>query len=75
MKSLHNHLEKEFDSSLSIAKHKIKIEIRKNLIPLGMGIKPKRIFDEVSQEMVFIYPEYNAIKSQITKNIYKNYLL
>jgi len=47
--SLHNHLEKEIDVSISVAKHKIKEEIRKNSIP--MVIKPKHIFNAVSQEM------------------------
>ena len=40
--SLHNHLEKEIDVSISVAKHKIKEEIKKNSIP--MDIKPKHIF-------------------------------
>ena len=35
--------------SISVAKHKIKEEIRKNSIP--MVIKPKHIFNAVSQEM------------------------
>jgi len=29
----HNHLKKEFYESISLAKHKIKDEIKKNLIP------------------------------------------
>ncbi|KAG4103990.1 hypothetical protein H8356DRAFT_1419930 [Neocallimastix lanati (nom. inval.)] len=32
--SLHNHLEKEIDVSISVAKHKIKEEIKKNSIPM-----------------------------------------
>eukprot|EP00833_Pecoramyces_ruminatium_P015376 jgi/Orpsp1_1/1189408/evm.model.d7180000071837.1 len=67
--SLHNHSEKEFDVSVSIMKHKIKDKIRKNSIPFE--IKPKRIFNEVSQEMGYICPEYNSIKSQIKRNINK----
>jgi len=47
--SLHNNLEKIFDTSVSIAKHKIKDEIRKGSISLS--IKPKPILNEVSQEM------------------------
>jgi len=39
---------KKKDASVLIAKHKIKDEIRKSSIP--MGIKLKRIFNEVSQE-------------------------
>ena len=39
--SEHNHLEKEFDASVSITKHKIKEEIRKSSIP--MNLKPKHI--------------------------------
>ncbi|KAG4108085.1 hypothetical protein H8356DRAFT_1416434 [Neocallimastix lanati (nom. inval.)] len=54
--SLHNHLKKEIDVSISLAKHKIKEEIKKNSIP--MDIKPKHIFNAVSQEMGLICPEY-----------------
>ncbi|ORY10454.1 hypothetical protein LY90DRAFT_518700 [Neocallimastix californiae] len=57
--SLHNHLEKEIDVSISEAKHKIKEEIKKNSIP--MDIKPKHIFNAVSQEMGLICPEYSTL--------------
>ena len=67
--SEHNHLEKEFDASVSITKHKIKEEIRKSSIP--MDLKPKHIYNEVSQEMGFICPEYNSIRSQIIRKINK----
>jgi len=46
---------------MSIANHRIKNEIRKSSISLG--IKPRRIFNEISQEMGLICPEYDAIKS------------
>ncbi|KAG4088723.1 hypothetical protein H8356DRAFT_1361693 [Neocallimastix lanati (nom. inval.)] len=36
--SLHNHLEKEIDVSISVAKHKIKEEIKKNSIPMDIKI-------------------------------------
>ncbi|KAL6605509.1 hypothetical protein U3516DRAFT_906987 [Neocallimastix sp. 'constans'] len=55
---------------MSIAKHKIKDEITKSSIPLG--IKPKPIYNEVSHEMRFTCPEYNEIKSKIKIS---NYLL
>ncbi|KAG4089387.1 hypothetical protein H8356DRAFT_1432094 [Neocallimastix lanati (nom. inval.)] len=69
--SLHNHLEKEIDVSISVAKHKIKEEIKKNSIP--MDIKPKYIFNAVSQEMGLICPEYSTIRSQIIRNINKHF--
>ncbi|ORY37164.1 hypothetical protein LY90DRAFT_511356 [Neocallimastix californiae] len=69
--SLHNHLEKEIDVSISVAKHKIKEEIKKNLIP--MNIKPKHIFNVVSQEMGLICPEYSTIRSQMIRNINKQF--
>ncbi|KAL6620937.1 hypothetical protein U3516DRAFT_661494 [Neocallimastix sp. 'constans'] len=69
--SLHNHLEKEIDVSISVAKHKIKEEIKKNSIP--MDIKPKHIFNVVSQEMGFICPEYSTIRSQIIRNVNKQF--
>jgi len=65
----HNHLEKEFNVSISIMKHKMKKEIKKNSIPFN--IKPKRIFNEISQEMGLICPEYSTVKSQIMRNINK----
>ncbi|ORX78183.1 hypothetical protein BCR32DRAFT_282500 [Anaeromyces robustus] len=67
--SFHNHLEKEFDASLLLIKHKIKEEIRKSTIP--MDLKPRRIYNEVSQNMGFICPEYDTIRSQILRNINK----
>ncbi|ORY17894.1 hypothetical protein LY90DRAFT_517527 [Neocallimastix californiae] len=69
--SLHNHLEKEIDVSISVAKHKIKEEIKENSIP--MDIKPKHIFNAVSQEMRLICPEYSTIRSQIIRNINKQF--
>ncbi|KAG4105808.1 hypothetical protein H8356DRAFT_1406288 [Neocallimastix lanati (nom. inval.)] len=62
--SLRNHLEKEINVSLSE-------EIRKNSIP--MDIKPKHLFNAVSQEMGLICPEYNTIRSQIIRNINKQF--
>ncbi|KAG4103918.1 hypothetical protein H8356DRAFT_1419868 [Neocallimastix lanati (nom. inval.)] len=69
--SLHNHLEKEIDVPISVAKHKIKEKIKKNSIP--MDIKPKHIFNAVSQEMGLICPEYNTIRSLIIRNINKQF--
>ena len=68
-KSEHNHLEKKFEASISITKHKINEEIRKSSIP--MDLKPKHIYNEVSQEIGFICPEYNSIRSQIIRKINK----
>ena len=38
-----------------------------------MDIKPKNIFNTVSQEMGLICPEYSTIRSQIIRNINKQY--
>ncbi|KAL6628467.1 hypothetical protein U3516DRAFT_740159 [Neocallimastix sp. 'constans'] len=46
----------EYKTLNKLAKHKIKEEIKKNSIP--MDIKPKHIFNAVSQEMGLICPEY-----------------
>ncbi|KAG4086378.1 hypothetical protein H8356DRAFT_962718, partial [Neocallimastix lanati (nom. inval.)] len=67
--SLHDHLKKEFNASISIIRHKINDEIRKRSIPLS--VKYKSIFNGVSQKIEFICPKYNAIKFQITRNINK----
>ncbi|KAL6607373.1 hypothetical protein U3516DRAFT_800384 [Neocallimastix sp. 'constans'] len=69
--SSHNHPEKEYDVSLSIMKHKIKDGIEKSSIPYGIKIKP--LYNKISKEMRFICSEYNSIKSQISRNLNKNY--
>ncbi|KAG4099707.1 hypothetical protein H8356DRAFT_1037013 [Neocallimastix lanati (nom. inval.)] len=69
--SSHNHPEKEYNVSLSIMKHKIKDGIEKSSIPYGIKIKP--LYNKISKEMRFICPEYNSIKSQISRNLNKNY--
>ncbi|ORY57059.1 hypothetical protein LY90DRAFT_506595 [Neocallimastix californiae] len=67
--SSHNHPKKEYDVSLSIMKHKIKNGIEKSSIPFGIKIKP--LYNKISKEMRFICPEYNSIKSQISRNLNK----
>ncbi|KAL6617966.1 hypothetical protein U3516DRAFT_494289, partial [Neocallimastix sp. 'constans'] len=66
--SSHNHPGNEINASKSLIKHKIKDEIKKSLIP--SDIKSKRIFDKISQEIGYIFPEYKTIKTQIKR--YKN---
>ena len=65
----HNHPEKEFDVSLSIMKHKNKNGIEKSSI--SFGIKIKSLYNKISKEMGLICPEYNSIKSQISRNLNK----
>ncbi|KAL6607588.1 hypothetical protein U3516DRAFT_554826 [Neocallimastix sp. 'constans'] len=67
--SSHNHPKKEYDVSLSIMKHIIKNGIEKSSIPFGIKIKP--LYNKISKEMRFICPEYNSIKSQISRNLNK----
>ncbi|KAG4103777.1 hypothetical protein H8356DRAFT_1363095 [Neocallimastix lanati (nom. inval.)] len=67
--SSHNHPKKEYDVFLSIMKHKIKNGIEKSSIPFGIKIKP--LYNKISKEMRFICPEYNSIKSQISRNLNK----
>ncbi|KAG4088990.1 hypothetical protein H8356DRAFT_1432361 [Neocallimastix lanati (nom. inval.)] len=67
--SSHNHPENEYDVSLSIMKHKIKDGIEKSSIPFGIKIKP--LYSKISKEMGLICPEYNSIKSQISRNLNK----
>ena len=62
---------KKYDVSLSIMKHKIKDGIEKSSIPFGIKIKP--LYNKISKEMGLICPEYNSIKSQISRNLNKNY--
>jgi len=45
------------------------MELIKSLIPLG--IKIKTLYNKISKEMVFICPEYNPIKSKISRNLNK----
>jgi len=51
---------KEFNVSISTAKHKFKEEIKKSSTPFE--IKRKRIFNKISQKMGFICLEYYTIK-------------
>ncbi|KAL6613572.1 hypothetical protein U3516DRAFT_826796 [Neocallimastix sp. 'constans'] len=67
--SSHNHPENEYDVSLSIMKHKIKDGIEKSSIPFGIKIKP--LYNKISKEMGLICPEYNSIKSQMSRNLNK----
>jgi len=64
-----NSPEKEYDVSLSIMNNKIKDGIEKSSIPFG--IKIKLLYNKISKEMRFICPEYNSIKSQISRNLNK----
>ncbi|KAL6593156.1 hypothetical protein U3516DRAFT_767682 [Neocallimastix sp. 'constans'] len=59
-----NHPEKEYDVSLSM-------ELKKSSIPYGIKIKP--LYNKISKEMRFICSEYNSIKSQISRNLNKNF--
>ncbi|KAG4084343.1 hypothetical protein H8356DRAFT_1436278 [Neocallimastix lanati (nom. inval.)] len=65
----HTHPGKEYDASVSIVKHKMKNEIRKTSIPFD--INPKHIYNEISEEIGLICPEYSSIKSQISRYIKK----
>ncbi|KAG4101344.1 hypothetical protein H8356DRAFT_1422173 [Neocallimastix lanati (nom. inval.)] len=47
------------------------MELKKSSIPYGIKIKP--LYNKISKEMRFICPEYNSIKSQISRNLNKNY--
>ncbi|KAG4083119.1 hypothetical protein H8356DRAFT_1362492 [Neocallimastix lanati (nom. inval.)] len=67
--SSHNHPENEYDVSLSIMKHKIKDGIELFSIPFGIKIKP--LYNKISKKMGLICPEYNSIKSQISRNLNK----
>ncbi|KAG4101271.1 hypothetical protein H8356DRAFT_1344699 [Neocallimastix lanati (nom. inval.)] len=65
--SLHNHPGNEYSVSLSVMKHKIKDEIKKHSNPFD--IKRKRLYNEISKEMGFIYPcpEYISVKTLILR--------
>jgi len=68
--SSHNHLEKKFNATTSLVKHKIKNEIRKSSIPFDL--KPKRIFDEISQDMGCHCCEYKTVKSSVIRDLNKH---
>ena len=53
-------------------KHKIKVGIEKSSIPFD--IKIKHLYNKISKEMDLICPEYNSIKSQISRNLNKKLL-
>jgi len=62
---VHNYFEQKINDSLSLIKYKIKKEIKKSSIPFN--IKPKRVFNQISQDIGFICPEFKYTKSQINK--------
>jgi len=70
--NLHNHFKKEYEASKSIVKHKIKETIRKS--PFSLDIRPKHIFNEISQDMGLICPEFNSIRTQIIRSQNKQLL-
>ncbi|KAG4083171.1 hypothetical protein H8356DRAFT_1299472 [Neocallimastix lanati (nom. inval.)] len=47
------------------------MELKKSSIPYGIKIKP--LYNKIFKEMRFICSEYNSIKSQISKNLNKNF--
>ncbi|KAG4103285.1 hypothetical protein H8356DRAFT_1420239 [Neocallimastix lanati (nom. inval.)] len=47
------------------------MELKKSSIPYGIKIKP--LYNKISNEMRFIFSEYNSIKSQISRNLNKNF--
>ena len=69
----HTHPGKEYDTSRSIVKYNMKNEIIKTSIIYD--INPKHIYNEISEEIGLICPEYNSIKSQISRYIKKQLLL
>ncbi|KAG4088743.1 hypothetical protein H8356DRAFT_1315154 [Neocallimastix lanati (nom. inval.)] len=71
--SLHNHPGNEYSVSLSVMKHKIKDEIEINKHSNPFDIKRKRLYNEISKEMGFIYPcpEYISVKTLILRSINK----
>ena len=69
---VHNYFEQKINDSLSLIKYKIKKEIKKSSIPFN--IKQKRVFNQISQDIGFICPEFKSIKSQIIRDIIKNFL-
>ncbi|KAG4101674.1 hypothetical protein H8356DRAFT_1421696 [Neocallimastix lanati (nom. inval.)] len=56
----------EYETSKSIVKHKIKETIRKSPFFL-LDIRPKRMFNEISQDIGLICPEFNSIRTQIIR--------
>ncbi|KAG4083109.1 hypothetical protein H8356DRAFT_1284064 [Neocallimastix lanati (nom. inval.)] len=64
--SLRNHLEKEFDTSISIVKYKTKDEIRKSSIPLGL--KPITISNLPFVNLEYIIDIYCKIRCETYKN-------
>jgi len=64
--SSHNQLEKKINAITSFVKHKI----RKISIPFDL--KPKRIFDEISQDMGCHCCEYKTVKYSVIRDLNKH---
>ncbi|KAL6613160.1 hypothetical protein U3516DRAFT_750719 [Neocallimastix sp. 'constans'] len=61
----------KYDSSLNHPENEYGMELKKSSIPYGIKIKP--LYNKISKEMRFICSEYNSIKSQISRNLNKNF--
>ncbi|KAG4101622.1 hypothetical protein H8356DRAFT_1331870 [Neocallimastix lanati (nom. inval.)] len=61
----------KYDSSLNHPEKEYDMELKKSSIPYGIKIKP--LYNKISKEMRFICSEYNSIKSQISRNLNKNF--
>ncbi|KAG4081394.1 hypothetical protein H8356DRAFT_1339713 [Neocallimastix lanati (nom. inval.)] len=69
--SLHNHLEKEIDVSISVAKHKIKEEIKKNSIPMDINLNIYLMPNE--NFMIFKNPDLIIFQSPFQAYLFSNY--
>ncbi|KAL6613684.1 hypothetical protein U3516DRAFT_750080 [Neocallimastix sp. 'constans'] len=61
----------KYDSSHNYPEKVYDMELKKSSIPYDIKIKP--LYNKISKEMRFICSEYNSIKSQISRNLNKNY--
>ncbi|KAG4101608.1 hypothetical protein H8356DRAFT_1365033 [Neocallimastix lanati (nom. inval.)] len=61
----------KYDSSLNHFEKEYDMELKKSSIPYGIKIKP--LYNKISKEMRFICSEYDSIKSQISRNLNKNF--
>ena len=67
----HNHLEEDYNATMSLLKHEINESIRNNDFFLGM--KPKLIYNKNFQKIGKSGPSYNSVRTQMMRTMNKQY--
>ncbi|OUM57848.1 hypothetical protein PIROE2DRAFT_17042 [Piromyces sp. E2] len=67
----HNHLEEDYNATMSLLKHKINKSIKDKT---SLGMKPKLLYNKYFQKIGKYCPNYNSVRTQMMRTINKQYL-